>query len=245
MFTLQTLLKELAVITENILRKVIYTGLFLIVSLSILHGQADQRKKLIQASGFVSSDENQPVYNAAVVSHSLKRGTISEITGIYSIISVPGDTITVSALGFKKYSFSIPASFEGKIYKKDVVLVSDTISIQGINIFPWKTYEEFKREFLSTKPVMKPEIQYMYENLASIQRSIEGASNYKVSPEAGFRMAMQQNANAQMTRNQYPVNNLLNPFAWAKFFSGLKSGMLKNEKSEQETKTRAKKSGQK
>jgi hypothetical protein len=30
------------------------------------------------------------------------------------------------------------------------------------------------------------------------------------------------------TRNQYPVNNLLNPFAWAKFISGVKSGLLRN-----------------
>jgi len=226
------------------LKKIVFIGLFLVGLLSILNGQAEQKKKLIQASGFIMNDENQPVYNAAVVSRKLKRGTISEATGIYSIISVPGDTITISALGYKRYQYSIPENFEGKIYKMDVTLISDTISIEGITVFPWKTYEEFKQEFLAARPVVKPEIMYMYENLASIQRSIENAGNYNVTPEAGYRMAMQQNANAVMTRNQFPVNNLLNPFAWAKFFSGLKSGMLKNEKSQKKTRTKVSKNDQ-
>jgi hypothetical protein len=41
---------------------------------------------------------------------------------------------------------------------------------------------------------------------------------------------MQQNFNTMSTRNQYPVNNLLNPFAWASFVKGVKNGLLKNDK---------------
>jgi len=215
--------------------------LFLIViALNGLEAQVGQKYKLIQASGVIINSENEPVYNASVMSQKLRRGTISEATGIYSVISMPGDTITISALGYKKHVFSIPSDFDGRIYKHDVMLVADTISIKGITIFPWKSYEEFKREFLATRPVIKPEIQYMYENLALIQESINQTGAYAVTPEAGFRMAMQQNANAIMTRNQNPANNLLNPFAWAKFFSGLKSGLLKNEKSEKKSGNKSK-----
>jgi hypothetical protein len=32
------------------------------------------------------------------------------------------------------------------------------------------------------------------------------------------------------TRGQYPINNLLNPFAWAKFVKGIKNGLFKNQK---------------
>jgi len=31
------------------------------------------------------------------------------------------------------------------------------------------------------------------------------------------------------TRGQFPVNNLLNPYAWAKFINGVKNGLLKNK----------------
>lgn len=224
------------------MRRVLYTGLFIFLATATLLGQAGERNRLIQASGFITGEDSHPVYNATVVSKKLKKGTLSESSGIYSVISIPGDTIIVSALGYKKFTFSVPSDFDERIYKKDITLISDTISIEGINVFPWKSYEEFKREFLANKPVVKPEIEYMYENLASIQRSIENNTSYRVSPEAGFRMAMQQNANYIMTLNQSPVNNLLNPFAWAKFFNGLKSGMLRNEKSSQKTKSKTSKS---
>jgi hypothetical protein len=164
-------------------------------------------------------------------SHKLRKGTISELTGIYSIISLPGDTIYLSALGYKRMEFNLPQTIIGRQFNKDIVLETDTIKIEGVVILPWKTYEEFKREVLAHKPIIKPEIQNMYDNLNLIHEIIANTSNYKVSPDAGYRYAMQQSTNAQMTKNQMPINNLLNPFAWAKFFNGVKHGLLKNKKS--------------
>jgi len=221
------------------LKRFLFTGVIVFFTVLSVSGQIPGWKKLIQATGFITDDENKPVYNASVISKKLNRGTISEFSGIYSIISIPGDTITISALGYKRYLFSIPEDFDGQIFKKDVSLISDTISIEGITILPWRNYEEFKREFLSTLPALKPELRNMYQNLAIIQRSIENNEG-KITPEAGYRMAMQQTADGIITRNQSPVNNLLNPFAWAKFFSGVKNGLLKNEKSEQKSKNKTK-----
>jgi hypothetical protein len=42
------------------------------------------------------------------------------------------------------------------------------------------------------------------------------------------------------TRNQYPINNLLNPFKWAKFISGVKNGLLKNQQIDKPVKAKAK-----
>lgn len=152
---------------------------------------------------------------------------------------MPGDTIRLSALGYKNAEIIIPQDIVTRQYTKDVVLLNDTIAIKDVVILPWKNYEEFKREVLAEKKT-KPEIINMYDNLASIQNSLINSSNYKVSPEAGYRMAMQQNANALYTRGQYPANNLLNPFAWAKLFSGIKNGLLKNQKSSPQASTKAK-----
>jgi hypothetical protein len=52
---------------------------------------------------------------------------------------------------------------------------------------------------------------------------------------------MQQNFNVTATRNQYPVNNLLNPFAWAKFINGLKNGLFKNQQADKPVKVKTKK----
>ncbi len=50
---------------------------------------------------------------------------------------------------------------------------------------------------------------------------------------------------AMATKNQYPVNNLLNPFAWAKFVDGLKHGLFKNQKYNKPTEAKVRKKNKK
>ncbi len=218
------------------LKRIIYTLLlFLVPAISGIAQVADKHT-LIQVNGIIIDDTRNPVPRVSIISRRLRKGTISEQTGIYSLISLPGDTVYVSALGYKRFTFEVPLTVNGRFYKKDLVLVSDTISIEGVSIFPWKSYDEFKRDVLANQSVMSPQLKNMYDNLASIKTTLENAPTYGVSPEAGYRMAMQQVGDANYTRGQSPANNLLNPFAWAKFFSGVKKGLLKNEKTPEKVK---------
>mgnify|MGYP001598047333 FL=1 len=52
---------------------------------------------------------------------------------------------------------------------------------------------------------------------------------------------MDQNFNALATKNQFPVNNLLNPWAWSKFVQGVKNGLFKNQKFNKPKQARVKK----
>jgi hypothetical protein len=214
---------------EEILKNYILIVLLIIAASISQLSQAQEKHSLIQVSGIITDDQKNPVPRATIISKKIRRSTISEQTGIYSLISVPGDTVYIHALGYKKVAFPVPAETEGKIYKKDVSLVSDTISIEGVSIFPWKSYGEFKKDFLANQVEASPQIRYMYENLASIQSTLQAEPSYLATPQAGYRMAMNQVADANYTRGQSPANNLLNPFAWARFFSGVKHGMLKNQ----------------
>jgi hypothetical protein len=222
------------------LNRIIYIVILFLLPLTLIKGQVKESNRLIQVTGIITDEENNPVPHASLISRKLRKGTISELTGIYSVISLPGDTIYLSALGYKRVEIYLPGKIEGRLFNKDIRLETDTIIIDGVLILPWKTYEDFIRDVLANRPEMKPEIKNMYDNLALIQNAITNTSNYKVSPEAGYRYAMQQNANALYTRGQYPANNLLNPFAWAKFFNGVKHGLLKNKKSTGTAATKAK-----
>jgi len=204
-----------------------------------IEGQLSDRERFIQVSGIITDEESNPLSNVAVVSYKLRRGTISERSGIYSIISTPGDTILYRALGFKNSETIVPESIEGRHFNADVILYVDTIQIEDVVILPWKTYEEFKRDITQPIPV-EPEIANMNENLATVYESIANSTGVTITPETGYRYAMDQNFNAMSTKNQYPVNNLLNPFAWAKFFSGLKNGLLRNQKTDKPLNTKAK-----
>jgi hypothetical protein len=211
------------------LNKFSYTILLFLISLSASWGQAIEREKYVQVSGIITDESYRPVAGVTVVSKKLKRGTISERSGIYSITSTPGDTVFFRALGFKRYHTIIPETFEERHCEVDIALEVDTIQIKEVNVLPWKNYTDFIKDVTRERPV-DPIIQNMNDNIASIYVAIANPSSTRVSPEAGYRYSMEQNFVGTATRGQYPINNLLNPFAWSKFIQGIKNGLFKNQK---------------
>ena len=211
------------------MNKFSYTLLLFLISLSASWGQAIEREKYVQVSGIITDESYRPVAGVTVVSKKMKRGTISERSGIYSITSTPGDTVFFRALGFKRYHTIIPVAFEERHCEVDIALEVDTIQIKEVNVLPWKNYSDFIKDITRERPV-DPIIQNMNDNIASIYVAIANPSSNRVSPEAGYRYSMEQNFVGTATRGQYPINNLLNPFAWSKFIQGIKNGMFKNQK---------------
>jgi hypothetical protein len=222
-------------LTLILLNRLIYTTLLIFLQPALINGQVAEQERFVQVSGFITDKENTPVSGVGIISRKLQRATLSELSGIYSITSIPGDTIFFRALGYKKYQTIIPSTYSDKNCTVDIVLETDTIQIEEVTIFPWRTYAEFIRD-MTKERVKDPIIENMNDNLASIYVAIAQNTGVKISPEAGYRYAMEQNFNAMATRNQYPVNNLLNPFAWAKFISGVKNGLFKNQKFDKPTK---------
>lgn len=211
-----------------------------ITSITALKGQTTDRQEFVQVSGIITDVQYRPVPGVAVISKKLHKATSSERSGIYSITSVPGDTIFFRALGFKRYHTIIPENFPERHCEVDILLETDTIRIAEVNVIPWKNYSEFLKDITKPKPV-DPLIENMNDNLASVYVAITKQSNYAISPEAGFRYAMQQNFNATATRGQYPYNNLLNPFAWSKFIKEVKNGLFKNQKFNKPTNAKVRK----
>lgn len=212
------------------MRKLIYIAFLCSITLIPVKSQVSVQRgpeKFVQVSGIITDELLHPVQGVAVVSKKLRRGIISERTGIYSLTSTPGDTIYFRALGFKRYHTVIPESYEGRFVMVDIVLEPDTIPIEEVTILPWKTYSDFIRDMTKEQPV-DPVTENMNENIASIYVAITSDANLNVSPEAGYRYSMEQNFSAMSTRGQYPVNNLLNPLAWSKFISSVRNGLFKN-----------------
>jgi hypothetical protein len=209
--------------------KILHTVILLFLYISTLSGQTSVTDRYVQVSGMILDGSKSPVPGVTVISKKLRKASISENTGIYSITSTPGDTIYYRALGFKRYYTIIPETYKYKHCEFDIVLEQDTIQIKEITILPWKTYKEFLKDVTKEHPV-DPIIENMNDNIASIYVAISNQTNPAVTPEAGFRYAMERDFDAQSTRGQYPRNNLLNPFAWSKFIKNLKNGLLKNQK---------------
>ncbi len=199
------------------------------LTINVLEGQVSYSDRYIQVSGIISDESNRLVSGAAIVSRKLKKGTVSETSGIYSITSTPGDTIFFRALGYKRYHTIIPLDYGGQYANVDIRLEFDTVKITGVNILPWRTYSEFIRDITQEKQV-DPILENMNDNLASIYVALQNEIGLKISPEAGYNYVVQQDFNAHATKNQFPVNNLMNPWAWSKFVKGVKNGLFKNQK---------------
>jgi len=209
------------------LNKFFHTAVLLILIIFSTGGRMIAQERFIQLSGIITDEANRPVAGVAIISKKLQRGAVSERSGIYSITTAPGDTVFYRALGYKRYHTFIPPSYSDRRCMVDIVLEPDTISIAEVTIMPWRNYDEFIKDMTKEKPV-DPLIENMNENLASIYVAITNQSNLSVSPEAGYRYAMEHNFSTMSTRNQFPVNNLLNPFAWSRFINEVKRGLLKN-----------------
>ena len=222
------------------MNKAIYIIILLLLAVHVVNGQITESERYIQVSGIITDESNRLVSGAAIISKRLKRGSVSERSGIYSITSTPGDTIFFRAMGYKRYHTVIPLSYNERHATVDIRLEFDTVQIDGVNILPWRTYSEFIRDVTQEKP-LDPIIENMNENLASIYVALQYETGLRVSPEAGYKYVMEQNFNALATKNQFPVNNLMNPWAWSKFIQGMKNGLLKNQKFDKPEKPRVKK----
>lgn len=212
--------------------------LFLISCNSIFSQQYDIRQ-FVQVDGIVTDETNYPLKYVNVISKSLATGTMTDDNGIFSLVSIWGDTLIFSSVGFKPVLVKLPDRIPAPGYSIDIEMQTDTINIGPVLVLPWKTYEEFKRAVVEYVPPEEELRKNLEENMAIIESQIY--SDIRISPEAGYRYAMQRETENVMTRNQTPVNNLLNPFAWAKFMDGLKNGLFKNKKSDRKKDKRKKK----
>lgn len=202
---------------------------FAIACNSLMFGQQRDIRQFVQVDGIVTDESDYPLRYVNVISKSLATGTMTDDNGIFSIVAMWGDTLIFTSVGFKPALIKLPDRIPAPGYSMDVILKTDTINIGPVLVLPWKTYEDFKRAVVEYIPPEEQLRQNMAENIAIIERQIY--EDMTVSPESGYRYAMQRETENVITRNQTPVNNLLNPFAWSKFINGIKNGMFKSQKS--------------
>ena len=199
----------------------------------------ERDNRFIQIDGLTADENGYIVPDVSIYSRHLRRGAASDRRGIFSIISIPGDTVFFSAIGYKSTILTVPATVSGTHFITDVLMVTDTILIGEVLVLPWKTYSEFTRAVLENKPA-DPLLENMEFNLALVEQQIW--SDMRATPGESYRYVMQQMSDNLYTRGQLPANNLLNPFAWQKFAREVKNGLLKNEPDTSSKSSKTKKS---
>lgn len=201
-------------------------GMLFLVSNSI--SAQENTPKLIQLSGVVvSSDSLQEMPYAAVYNKTVRRGTIADIYGFFSLVVQAGDTILFKYYAHKPSFYIVPDSLTDERYSIIHMMDVDTIQLSEVIIYPWPSKEAFAQAFVEMNPyddaMLRAQKQLSGQSLANIASMVSSDASISYGNVTG-----QQNTRLY-TMGQSPVNNLLNPFAWASFVQKWRSGELKRK----------------
>lgn len=200
--------------------------IFFLVSLNANAQNANE--ELVQFSGVVvTSDSLHPIpYTSVIIKHAY-RGTLTDFYGFFSFVAMKGDTVEFSYVGYKKSHFIIPDTLKENRYSLIQMLTRDTILLKETVIYPWPSKEEFKKAFVELK-VPDDDAQRAIRNLELAQHK-EVQENVPYDGSINYKFATRQRNNQIYTAGQYPVNNLLNPLAWAAFIKAWQEGAYKKK----------------
>lgn len=125
--------------------KIILSFLFLyIYHLSV--GQQIDSTNNYTISGTVVDGETNEILVGAHILNSNYIATKTDESGIFAITVNSNDTLRVSYIGYKYLFFITPNQEKGKYIVK-FKLYTDSVMLQEIEIFPWPSYDEFKKAF--------------------------------------------------------------------------------------------------
>lgn len=183
---------------------------------------AQQKKRVIQLSGVVLEEDSisgRPIPGVHVYVPKAGRGQTTNGMGFFSMPVLENDEIVISAVGYARQNFKVPAN--AKEYETIIVtMVQDTTYLQEVVIMSFPTEEVFKQAVLALNmPVDDHGVDKRNFNQELM------ALMLKTTPMDGYqnqRYYLDQWANSANARFQPVSNPFLNPFNWAKFFSQLK-----------------------
>jgi hypothetical protein len=121
-----------------------------------------QNNDIVSINGRIITENSEENYisKAHIINKNLNTGTISDDNGYYTIKCNYGDSLIISAIGFKTVRLKIQNNSN-----ISVVMYPVTYTLNEVVIHPYKTYSEFKQAFIALKlPAEEPFMDLNYKN---------------------------------------------------------------------------------
>lgn len=188
--------------------------------LSVSKAQAQGQKKVIQLSGIILGEDSvSGVPGVHVYVPKAGRGTTTNRVGYFSMPTLVGDEIVISAIGYQKQYYRVPDTDKENMTIL-VELVSDTTYLETVEIMPFPTEEIFKEAVIALNLPVDTEVndQNLNQELLALMLQttpMDGALNHRYYIDNWVQY--------QNDRFGPRPNPLLNPFNWARFFKSLKN----------------------
>lgn len=189
---------------------------------------ADFRDSVIQISGLtMTADSLRAIPAVSIVVRGQGRGTISNSAGVFSIVVFKGDTLTFSAVGFKKKDYKIPPTLKGNNFSLIQLMVEDTTYLPVTIIKPYLNRQEFERAFASMDI---PDDAYEIARKNTENARMRAMTRFTpIDGAEGTNMYLNKQAQSLYYAGQPPPQNIFNPLAWAQFIQAWKRGDFKRK----------------
>jgi hypothetical protein len=207
------------------IQHIVFSCLVLFLLVASQHAQAQDRdKKVIQLSGIIlNADSTDAVPGVNIYVPKKGRGTTSGRYGYFSLPVLEGDSVVFSFIGLKRQTFKIPEPSDGDI-SLIVTMQMDEIALSEIEVMPFPSEEEFKRQILAmnyeapmaidTRGNLSPETLLRYAE----QMPASGNENWRYFQQGQVMQIQDRYGPRPFT--------LLDPFAWSRFIQSIKRGDL-------------------
>lgn len=186
------------------------------------------KDSIIQISGItMTADSLRAIPAVSIIVKGQNRGTISNSQGVFSIVAFKGDTLSFTAVGFRRKEYKIPATLAGNSYSVIQLLTEDTIYLSETIIKPYPSKKEFEKAFVSMDI---PNDMYEVARKNNDQAKIRAlARSIPIDAGGAYGVFMQKQQQSLYYAGQTPPQNIFNPIAWAQFIEAWKRGDFKRK----------------
>lgn len=206
--------------------------LCLFFCLSLLNIQAlkaQGRAEPVYVSGLIIDGRtSEPVPAANLYIPKAGYGTSANSDGYFILPTIPGDSVIVDCVGYKKRYYIIPRE-KGESYSVIIEMNQDITTLPIVEVMAYPTEEMFKEAFVALELPDQDKMERLQETLdknymmrMAFESQMDAASNHRYYMDRSFT----QTSN----RGTMPTLQVLNPFAWAQFIKSVKRGDYKKGK---------------
>ncbi len=179
--------------------------------------------RIVQINGVaLTADSLRGVAGATVAVRSQYRGVYASELGVFSIVCYKGDTLELSAVGFRTKTYVVPAGIKGQYFSMIQLMVQDTFYLPETIVRPLPTKEEFDWAFQHWRvPDDKYEVARRNTDALTLR-----AIAYTMPRDGRENQAVYQQSMARSAiyYGQIQPMNITNPLSWAEFFEAWKRG---------------------
>ncbi len=210
------------------LKSILFIAFIVLAGIMQANAQVQDRR-IVQFTGvIVGQDSTVGVPGVHIYVPKAGRGTTTNIFGYFSMPTLTGDSIVISAIGFTKINYVVPENGEENI-NEFFELTPDVTYLKEVEIFPFPTERDFKEAVLA---LQLPSDNFSRENLGDDVLARMAQTLPMDGGEAYNNFVNQQfyTAHNRYNYNPNPIATFLNPFAWAELVKSIKRGDFKKKK---------------